>query len=96
MKTHQNNAKRYSASGYNATGYRPDRVCDGVKKKSQQMMQREHASPLPSLSASTGTSKRRLRESSKRSFGEVWSSSGSLRKDANSTYESIAMSVVWL
>lgn len=48
-------------------------------------MQREHESPLPIVSELTGTSRR--------SFEGVWSSSGSSRKEVNSTYESIIMSV---
>ena len=55
------------------------------------MMQSECPSPLPSISASTGMSKDRLRDVSKKLF-EVWRSSSSLRKEGNSEYVSIVMS----
>jgi len=57
------------------------------------MMQREHESPPPGLSASTGMSKHSLDGASKSSLGEVWSPSGSLRRETKSVYVSIAMSV---
>lgn len=48
------------------------------------MIQRECASPPPSISALTGMSKRLPREASKRWFEEAWRPSGSLSREANS------------
>lgn len=59
----------------------------------QQMMHREQESPLPALSASTGTLNCSLEGASESSFERVRGCSGSSRKKENSTYVSIAVSV---